>query len=271
MIPLALMALMQGGGQLLNIFGKKHRKEIDPEFLKRTFGAGAVNKELMELYNRAINSVQGQQLMTQASQTGQNFQNAVNREAGAAGLGAGGGASGGANIFASGAGSQAAANLQGQEKAGLMQSMLPVAQNLVGEQLRAYMGGQEMAGQPMPSPWSDFGNLLANYGNAGITSLPTGNSAGGNAVSGTGNAMGPPMASLAPTTAPGGAAITTPGNTQAAAAQPAGPGARAIAGPSMRDIQQQQMVSGMPPRGRFMSRMSRFSGMSGAVQQPQGA
>lgn len=239
-ITLALAAL-QGGGTLMSIFGKKKRKSIDPEWLKQKFGAGAVNDELMALFNRAINSTQGQQLMTNAAQGGQQFQTDLARGAANAGLGAAGGASTGADIFAAAGAGQAVNNLQRGMKASLMESMLPVAQQMVQGRLAAFMQGEGLrANAPYEdSPISDLGGQISKYASIGMAGKGMGQTA---QEVPTPTAINVPQGPL-----PGG--------------QPAGPNA-ALGAPSMASI---QGSSGARP-SRFLSKMSRFSGMSGAVR-----
>jgi hypothetical protein len=64
-VTLTLMGASLAGG-IIKIFSKKKQKEvavIDPEWLKQHFGARAVNQETIDLFNSAIASPQGQQLM----------------------------------------------------------------------------------------------------------------------------------------------------------------------------------------------------------------
>lgn len=278
MVPLALMGLyaLQSSGALANIFGKKQRKTVDPQWLSQHFGAGAVNSQLQELFHRAINSVQGQQLMTDASRTGQQFETDVAKRSGAAGLGPSGGATGGADIFAGSAAGAAGSSLQTQMKSGLMQSMLPVANQMVQDQLGAYMQsmGYQTWSPYQPSPTSDLGSFAMNLGTQGVANYkpqtpPTGNGANGS-ISGPGN---DPAAQIAGGIAAGmgqGSVGTTAGPTTArpagaaAAAQPAGDAGAGSAATSMQDVQG-QIMQNQP--SRFGSKMSRWTGRpTGMVQ-----
>jgi len=156
----AIGALSKLGG----IFGgSKKKKVIDPELLKRMFGAGAVNKEMMDLFNQAINSTHGQQLMTSAAEQGQQFERDTNRAAAAAGLGPAGGATGGADIFASSAAQGATNSLQRGVQSDLMEKMLPIAQQIVQDRMGAYMNSYLNA-QNQPYTGSPLGEGLAAVG-----------------------------------------------------------------------------------------------------------
>lgn len=180
MDPISIATLALGAGKLLGgvlgIGGQKERPSIDPEFLKRTFGADAVNQELMQLFNQVMNSAQGQQLMSGAAQQGQQFQTDTARAAAAAGLGPSGGATSGTNILAGSSAGGAVSSLQRGVQSQLMQSMLPVASQMVQDQLAAYMQGQGLqAYSPyMPSKTSDFGNFLSQISSAGLAAMPSG-------------------------------------------------------------------------------------------------
>lgn len=162
----AIGALSKLGG----IFGgSKKKKTIDPAVLQRLFGAGAVNKEMMDLFNQAINSVHGQQLMTNAAEQGQQFERDTNRAAAAAGLGPAGGASGGADIFASSAAQGATNSLQRQVQSGLMEQMLPIAQQIVQDRMGAYMQSymnaqnQPYVDTPLGAGLSAVGDLAGQF------------------------------------------------------------------------------------------------------------
>jgi hypothetical protein len=252
MVPLALMGLyaMKYGGALSGILGKKNRKSIDPNWLKQNFGAGAVNEELQQLFNRAINSTQGQQLMANAAETGQQFQTDVARSSAAAGLGPGGGATGGTDIFAGAAAGQAENNLQRGMRASLMESMLPVAQSMVQSRLQAYMGGEEnRARQPYePSTLSDLGGLTEDIGSQSIARYPTGTNAD--------TSLQKNLADQA----------NAPGATDAAPGQLRTIQPTAIGLPSMQNVQN-QLSARSTGGGRFYSKMRRFSGgMNNLVQ-----
>jgi hypothetical protein len=141
-ITIALIAL-SGIGKLGQIAGQKKRQQISPEQLKQMFGAKAITDEQMELFNRAISSAQGQQLMTQAAQQGQQLETDIARRAGESGLGPAGGATSGADVFAGAAGESAAGNLQRSTRASMMEAMLPIAQQLVSDRMQAWLGDRD--------------------------------------------------------------------------------------------------------------------------------
>jgi hypothetical protein len=205
MNPLQIgMGILQAGGNLLGIFGKQQRKSIDPEWLRQNFGAGAVNSELMQLYNRAINSVQGQQLMTGAAQQGQEMQTQEARSAAQAGLGAAGGAGSGTDIQAGASAAGYVSGIQNQTKAGLMESFIPYASQIVQDRLNAYMTGQRMqAMYPYQNlNWSQFGNLLSDYGQKGVDFYGQPKQAASNVTPGNGAPIS--VDPNAPPVAPGG-------------------------------------------------------------------
>lgn len=248
-VTLALMGL-SAGGQLMSIFGKKNRKAIDPNWLKQNFGAGAVNEELQSLFNRAINSVQGQQLMTSAAEGGQQFQSDIARQSAAAGLGPAGGATSGADIFASAGAGQAENNLQRGMRASMMQSMLPIAQQMVSDRMNAYMQGQQLqALRPyQPSPLSDLGGYLSDIG--------------GQALAGRTDAQS--MNTLKTAVNQQAAGETAPqGRLPMPTSRLGGMNTASLA-PSMRDVQQQLLAQGRP------SKMGRFTGMEGSAVQRLG-
>jgi hypothetical protein len=257
-VALALMGL-QALSKFMQAKGQQ-RKPLDMNMLEQMFGPGAVNQELMGLFNHAMASSQGQQLMGSAAEEGQAFQNDLERRAGAAGLGPAGGASGGADVFASAGAGQAGNNLQRGMRASLMQSMLPVAQQMVQSRMQAYLGDRE-AQQARPTMMETMGgfgsdlatNLLAQYKGKEPAADP-------NAI--IANNGGVPGDAGNPNVQPRG---MTPGLTPSApvpvpSLQPLSYGA-----PSMGDVQG-QIGRGMG-RSRFASKMSRFGGNMGSAVQ----
>jgi hypothetical protein len=247
-------------GKLGSIFGQQKRKQIDPNMLKQMFGAKAITDEQMDLFKRALNSSQGQQLMTNAAQTGQQFQTDVAKGAAEAGLGPAGGASGGADIFAGASGASATNNLQRGVQANLMEAMLPIAQNLVRDRMDAWLGDREkVLGQT-----TRFQDIMGAVGGLSSDLLASKQaSQAGDAGKGT-------QASSA--AMPAGATGAAPDRTGVAGTQPVvGPPSR-VAMPSslaqsnmpgMRDDQMRMMLSGGGGRfARAMSARNRF----GAVQ-----
>lgn len=146
MDPITIGLIATGAlGKLGSIFGQKKRKQLSPQELKQMFGAKAVTDEQMELFNRAMGSAQGQELMTNAAQTGQQYQTDVARRSAEAGLGPSGGASSGADVFAGAAADSAVNNLQRSTRASMMEAMLPVAQQLVSDRMNAWLSDREKA------------------------------------------------------------------------------------------------------------------------------
>lgn len=171
-----ILDIAAAAGPFMGVLGKKKRKTIDPEWLKANFGANAVNQEVMDLFNRAINSVQGQQLMAGAAEGGQQFGRDVQRQAAGAGLTGGGGAASGAGIFATAAGEGAANAEQRQTKASMMQAMLPIAQQIVQDRMKAYMGdyAQTQASPFQETMLSQAGPLVGELAGQGLQKIEAG-------------------------------------------------------------------------------------------------
>jgi hypothetical protein len=66
-ITLTLLGASLAGGIIKAFSGKK---VIDPNWLKQHFGAAVVNQEMIDLFNHAISSPQGQRIMTSAAEQG---------------------------------------------------------------------------------------------------------------------------------------------------------------------------------------------------------
>lgn len=273
-------------GKLGSIFGQRKRKQLDPEMLKKMFGAKAVTDEQMELFNRAMGSAQGQQLMTSAAQEGQQFQTDVARRAGEAGLGPAGGATGGADIFAGAASQSAVGNLQRGVRSNMMTAMLPIARSMVNDRMQAWLSDRERYLNQTPM----FQDVMTGIGGLGADLLASRSAAqtspdqgGGAADPTSGNWMNTPSyvgyQDFAPPSLPPSAAA--PAGTLPSAGAPPGaqPRAMAPAAPMMTGAQAQQTVPGargnqmrmaLSGGGRFarsMAGLNRF----GAVQPAYGA
>lgn len=154
-------------GKLGSILGQRKRGQLSPDILKQMFGAKAITDEQMELFNRAMNSPQGQQLMTGAAQEGQQFQTDVARKSAEAGLGPAGGASGGADIFAGAAANSAVGNLQRGVRSNMMTAMLPVARDIVGQRMNAWLSDRERYLNQTPM----FQDVMSGVGGLGADLL----------------------------------------------------------------------------------------------------
>lgn len=170
-ITATLMAANIGGG-LLGLHHNKP-KTISPEWLKQHFGAGAVNDEMVQLFNHILASPVGQQMMTSAAEQGSQFQNQVARNMAAAGMGPSGGADSGASIFSGAAAGGATNALQRQGKADIMAQAMPVAQQMVSQRMALAAGSKQSAldiQNARPSGIAQFGNMLATGANAAMAS-----------------------------------------------------------------------------------------------------
>ncbi len=264
-------------GKLGSIIGTKKRKQLDPNMLRQLFGAKAVTDEQMELFNRAINSSQGQQLMTSAAQAGQQYQTDVARRTAEAGLGPSGGASGGADIFAGAASDSAVGNLQRSTRASLMEAMLPIAQQLVSDRMQAWLGDREkVLGQT--TKFQDIMGAVGDLSSNLLASRPTPQdktSIEGSNDPGQPNFIGPPEPpSAAPSSAiphpsPAGASLTSAAQPQGTQPMTAVPGQLAMANPAVqgnmpgsRERNMRMLLQGGGRFARAMASANRF----GAVQ-----
>lgn len=213
-VMFALSALSAGGG----IMGKK-RKHIDPEMLRQRFGPAAVSKDTIELMNYIINSPQGQKLMADAAESGQQFQNNVNAGAAQSGL-AGPAGSSGTGIFASSAGSQAQSGFERALKGKIYESAMPIAAEGVARRQQAYVddltgGGYQddkarmagaignaasMAGSFMPqraaAPTDNTRVVQTAQPQYNFAGVPAGAQAGANAAYGMFNGSASPTAQM---------------------------------------------------------------------------
>jgi hypothetical protein len=135
-ITLTLLGASLAGGIIKAFSGKK---VIDPNWLKQHFGAAVVNQEMIDLFNHAISSPQGQRIMTSAAEQGAQFGQDTQRAAAKAGLGAGGGAASGTGIFATSASEGATNSFQREGRAQLFEQGRSTAQDIVNNRMAAYM------------------------------------------------------------------------------------------------------------------------------------
>jgi hypothetical protein len=126
-------ALLTAAPYILNglgaIFGKK-RKYIDPQYLHDKFGPDEIAADTQRIANNILNSPYGQQLMAHAATGGQQLASNLASNAAASGMGNGSGATSGASDFAAATAPQAQAALEGQTRAGIWQSAMPLAAGL---------------------------------------------------------------------------------------------------------------------------------------------
>lgn len=113
-------------GALGGLFGKK-KKYIDPEELKRRYGPQAIAGDTTALAQFILNSPYGQQLLANAAEQGQSFQNEMNSRAAASGLGPASGAQSGTSDFATSAAGQAQGSLERGVRSGIFEAAMPIA------------------------------------------------------------------------------------------------------------------------------------------------
>jgi hypothetical protein len=163
----ALMAAPYILNGLGAVFGKK-RKYIDPQYLHDQYGPDAIAADTQRIANNILNSPYGQQLMAHAATGGQQLQSNLASNAAASGMGNGSGATSGASDFAAATAPQAQAALEGQTKAGIWQSAMPLAaglnQNLAGV---AERGAVYNNNQPSP-----FEKIAGAAGQWAATQVP---------------------------------------------------------------------------------------------------
>lgn len=145
------------------------RKFIDENWLKEHFGAHAISEEAKALFAHVINSPQGQQIIGQAAESGQQFGNQVQAQAAQAGLTPGGGASTGTGVFATSAGDSASNAAVSQARGNVYASVLPVAQQIVQDRMATVVGDQQRGGTPTKAA-----NVWSTIGNAAGTALAAG-------------------------------------------------------------------------------------------------
>ena len=147
------------------VFGQQ-RKHIDPNWLKQKFGAQAVSEEALTLFNNIINSPHGQAVLANAAEQGQQFQRNVAQQGAAAGLTGPGGASSGAGIFATSAAQGATDSFQRDIRGGFYQQALPVAQQIVGDRMQAYINDFQGGGVATPASnvWNKIGSAAGTIG-----------------------------------------------------------------------------------------------------------
>lgn len=143
-VPYILQGLSAVGG----VFGKK-KKYLDSEALRQLYGPRAIGKDTTELSNYILNSPYGQQLLASAAEQGQGLQNEMAVRAAQSGLSPDTGASSGASDFQVSAATQAQTGLERETRAGIYQSAMPIAADLVqGRMQQALLDQGERNAQP---------------------------------------------------------------------------------------------------------------------------
>jgi len=171
---MAVAALALGGasllGSILGALGGKN-KTLDPEVLKRLFGAEAINEETMKLFNTIIGSPYGQNLLREASLRGGQISQGISQRLAAAGL-AGGGAETGVGSFAATAGQSAGDLLTSQARSGVFGQAMDAASQIVRDRMAAYTNSQ-LQQQGQPSTLQQIGGALSGAAGIGLAALPT--------------------------------------------------------------------------------------------------
>lgn len=147
--------ILQGISALGGLFGKK-KKYLDEQTLRQLYGPKAIAGDTTELANYILNSPYGQQLLASAAEQGQGIQTEMAARAAASGLSPDTGGQSGASDFAVSAATQAQTGLERQTKAGIYQSAMPVAADLVSGRMQVALANQAQKNAE-PSMWQRIG------------------------------------------------------------------------------------------------------------------
>lgn len=163
MNPMSIVQMVLGGASLAGAILGGQRKTIDINWLREHFGPQAVSDQALQLFHTILNSPMGESIMANAAEQGQQFQRDTARGAAQSGL-AGPSGSSGAGIFATSAAKGATDSLQRGVESNFYQMALPAAQNMVSQQLQAYMGagGPQGYQTPQAMQWQQIGNAAGN-------------------------------------------------------------------------------------------------------------
>ena len=159
----AILAAASTAGAILG----GQRKSLDINWLKQHFGAAAVTKEALQLFNTIINSPHGQSLIASAAEEGQSFARNTAQNAAMAGLqGGGAGADSGAGIFSTSAAQGAGDAFQRDVRSNIWQTALPAAQQMVQDRMQAYLQDRQMGGVQTPGAamWQQLGTAAGTIG-----------------------------------------------------------------------------------------------------------
>lgn len=161
MNPATIGLILQGLSLAGGIFGKK-RKYIDPAMLDRMYGSTAIGQHANELVNVLQNSPYGQALLQQAAEQGQQLQTGLAAARASTGQGPSGGVNSGASDFGVAAAPQAAGALQRGVKAGLWQTALPIASDLVSQERALAVGNNADQNANPTDMWGRIGGSAAS-------------------------------------------------------------------------------------------------------------
>jgi hypothetical protein len=153
-MPLALTAapyILSGISALGGIFGKK-RKYMDPEILRQKYGPNAIADDTQRMVEHIMNSPYGQQILSQATQSGNEVAQKLEQNGVASGMNPTGGAGGGASSFASATAPQIANGQVQQAKAGLWQAAMPAMAGMNQNLANVAVAGQNFDNS-QPNTW----------------------------------------------------------------------------------------------------------------------
>jgi len=155
----AIPYILQGASMLGGVLGTK-KKYIDPEYLRKHFGADAVTKRAQELFSKIMSSPYGNQLMSSAAEQGQRLQTDMGARAAASGLSPDTGGQSAASDFATSAAAGATDSLQRAGRAQVYGDTLPLAQQMVDRERELYLANNAER-NATPSTWQRVGNVAS--------------------------------------------------------------------------------------------------------------
>jgi hypothetical protein len=168
---MAVLAAVQAAGGIYSaIKGKKGQRAVDPEVLKKLFGPEAITEEALQMFNATINSPAGQQMMTNAAQSGQSFSNQMQAELGKAGF-TGEGSGSPLASFTSAASREAGNSMQRQVRSDMYGNALNAAQQNVGQRMGVWAGSQQIQ-QQQPSFGTQLGSALLGGAATAASMIP---------------------------------------------------------------------------------------------------
>lgn len=161
-LPVALAAISIGGGLISATGG---RKAIDPEMLRRLFGAEAISEETIRLFNLFINSPVGAQMTTEARLVGSRIGGQVQ-----AALSSSSGQRSAVDEVRKVLASEAGASAVRDVKANLFSNALQGASETIAQQLAAFTQSK-IVEQQTPSTAEKIGGAIAGASGRALAGL----------------------------------------------------------------------------------------------------
>lgn len=168
----AIPYILQGASLLGGLMGKS--KTIDPAFLERLYGPGAMAQKAADYANAIGSSAYGQQILGDAAAAGQGMEQAMAARAAQAGMTPATGGQSGAGDFSQAASGQAATNLMRGVKSQFYQQGMQQAQDFAAKRLAL-----EEQRRKEPNMWEKIGNAASVAGSMSLMGMAKGGKAGG--------------------------------------------------------------------------------------------